>query len=107
VLGARRRRRALLRLGKFSTTRIRHRLAQPRAVLAHPVAVIEPAVLGLLVPRVRRSPDARPRAIAALVAAVALPAVARAAHVEQLPALAAPRLSEDQFLRHLAAAQKV
>ena len=69
--------------------------------------MVEPAVLALLVPRVRGSTDAHPRPLATVFTAVPLATVAGATQVEQLQALAAPHLSEDLGLRHLAAAQKV
>jgi len=53
------RRSALRSFRKFSTTHIRHAVAQPSAVFARAVPMIEPAFLASLVPGVRCSTDAR------------------------------------------------
>jgi len=62
--------------------------------------MIETAFLALLVARVRLSADAHARLFAAILAAVALAAVARPAHVEQPQTLAAALFSDDKSLRH-------
>lgn len=84
---------AIRRQRNFSTTHIRHACAQSSSVRTVVIAVIAPTLFALLVPRVRLTPSARHARLLAFLPAVFLAVIARAAHVEELEALAAPAFS--------------